>query len=98
MDLSSKRIIVTGCARGMGAATVRAYVRGEPVIVRDFRLADAMTLSEHPAWSQRDLDEMDQDVLDHLDLIRHEQAAEKQRAEQLAEHERRAAEAARRRG
>ena len=26
MDLQGKRIIVTGCARGMGAATVRAYV------------------------------------------------------------------------
>ena len=26
MDLNDKRIIVTGCARGMGAATVRAYV------------------------------------------------------------------------
>ncbi|HEY5679095.1 MAG TPA: SDR family NAD(P)-dependent oxidoreductase, partial [Pseudomonadales bacterium] len=26
MELNAKRIIVTGCARGMGAATVRAYV------------------------------------------------------------------------
>ncbi len=27
MELTNKNIIVTGCARGMGAATVRAYVR-----------------------------------------------------------------------
>ena len=27
MDLQGRRIIVTGCARGMGAATVAAYLR-----------------------------------------------------------------------
>ncbi len=36
MDLQGKRIIVTGSARGMGAATVRAYVRaGARVIAMD---------------------------------------------------------------
>ena len=36
MDLQGKRIIVTGSARGMGAATVRAYVRaGADVIGMD---------------------------------------------------------------
>lgn len=36
MELQSKRIIVTGSARGMGAATVRAYVRaGADVIGMD---------------------------------------------------------------
>jgi 3-oxoacyl-[acyl-carrier protein] reductase len=36
MDLEGKRIIVTGCARGMGAATVRAYVKaGAQVIGMD---------------------------------------------------------------
>lgn len=39
MELNAKRIIVTGCARGMGAATVRAYVgAGARVIGMD--LAD----------------------------------------------------------
>lgn len=36
MDLTTKRIIVTGCASGMGAATVRAYVAaGASVIGMD---------------------------------------------------------------
>jgi 3-oxoacyl-[acyl-carrier protein] reductase len=36
MELQGKRIIVTGCARGMGAATVRAYVQaGANVIGMD---------------------------------------------------------------
>lgn len=39
MQLENKRIIVTGCARGMGAATIRAYVNaGAEVIGMD--LAD----------------------------------------------------------
>jgi len=33
MDLQGKRIIVTGCARGMGAATMRAYVRAGAQVV-----------------------------------------------------------------
>lgn len=33
MDLEGKRIIVTGSARGMGAATVRAYVRAGAAVV-----------------------------------------------------------------
>ncbi len=33
MDLITKRIIVTGCASGMGAATVRAYVAGGASVV-----------------------------------------------------------------
>lgn len=33
MDLTAKRIIVTGCASGMGAATVRAYVRAGASVV-----------------------------------------------------------------
>ncbi len=33
MDLNNKRIIVTGCARGMGAATVRAYVNAGAQVV-----------------------------------------------------------------
>jgi NAD(P)-dependent dehydrogenase (short-subunit alcohol dehydrogenase family) len=32
MDLDGKKIIVTGAARGMGAATVRAYVRAGAVV------------------------------------------------------------------
>lgn len=41
MDLQGKRIIVTGCARGMGAATMRAYVRaGAKVVGMD--VADEM--------------------------------------------------------
>ena len=36
MELNGKRIIVTGCARGMGAATVRAYVAaGANVVAMD---------------------------------------------------------------
>lgn len=33
MELNGKRIVVTGCARGMGAATVRAYVRAGANVV-----------------------------------------------------------------
>ena len=33
MDLKDKRIIVTGCASGMGAATVRAYVKAGAQVV-----------------------------------------------------------------
>ena len=33
MDLADKRIIVTGCARGMGAATVRAYTQAGAQVV-----------------------------------------------------------------
>ena len=33
MDLAEKRIIVTGCASGMGAATVRAYVKAGAQVV-----------------------------------------------------------------
>ncbi len=33
MDLANKRIIVTGCARGMGAATIRAYVDAGALVV-----------------------------------------------------------------
>ena len=33
MDLTGKRIIVTGCASGMGAATVRAYVKAGAQVV-----------------------------------------------------------------
>ena len=33
MDLTEKRIIVTGCASGMGAATVRAYVEAGAQVV-----------------------------------------------------------------
>ena len=57
---------------------------------------DAMILSEHPTWSQRDLDETDQDILDHLDLIRHEQASQARREQQMAEHQARAAQATQR--
>ena len=36
MELDGKRIIITGCANGMGAATVRAYVKaGADVIGMD---------------------------------------------------------------
>ena len=36
MELKDKRIIVTGSARGMGAATVRAYVNaGAEVVAMD---------------------------------------------------------------
>lgn len=41
MELINKRIIVTGCARGMGAATVRAYVNaGAQVVGMDLNDAD----------------------------------------------------------
>jgi len=40
MDLVNKRIIVTGCARGMGAATIRAYVNAGAQVV-------GMDLSDH---------------------------------------------------
>lgn len=33
MELAGKRIVVTGCGRGMGAATVRAYVRAGARVV-----------------------------------------------------------------
>ncbi|SVD14523.1 uncharacterized protein METZ01_LOCUS367377, partial [marine metagenome] len=33
MELIDKRIIVTGCASGMGAATVRAYVKAGAQVV-----------------------------------------------------------------
>lgn len=33
MELKDKRIIVTGCARGMGAATIRAYVNAGAQVV-----------------------------------------------------------------
>ena len=33
MELVEKRIIVTGCASGMGAATVRAYVKAGAQVV-----------------------------------------------------------------
>ena len=36
MELDGKKIIITGCANGMGAATVRAYVKaGADVIGMD---------------------------------------------------------------
>ena len=40
MELTEKRIIVTGCASGMGAATVRAYVKaGAQVVGMDISAA-----------------------------------------------------------
>ena len=33
MELEGKRIVVTGCGRGMGAATVRAYVNAGARVV-----------------------------------------------------------------
>ena len=35
-------------------------------------LDDALFLYQHPSWSQRDLDETDQDVLDRLYLLEFE--------------------------
>ena len=41
MELQSKRIIVTGSARGMGAATVRAYVRAGADVI-DMNMGNPM--------------------------------------------------------
>jgi NAD(P)-dependent dehydrogenase (short-subunit alcohol dehydrogenase family) len=50
MDLSDKRIIVTGGARGMGAATVRAYVRaGAHVVSMDVSDDDGRKVVEDAA-------------------------------------------------
>lgn len=47
MDLEDKRIIVTGCARGMGAAIVRAYVRaGAHVVGMDINDDDGQAVVE----------------------------------------------------
>lgn len=46
MDLNGKRIIVTGSARGMGAATLSAYVRaGAAVIGMDINDTDGMLVA-----------------------------------------------------
>ena len=41
MELEGKRIVVTGCGRGMGAATVRAYVNAGATVVGMDITADA---------------------------------------------------------
>lgn len=47
MDLVGKRIIVTGSARGMGAATLRAYVRaGARVVGMDINDADGTRVAQ----------------------------------------------------
>ena len=54
MDISGKRIIVTGCARGMGASTLLAYVRaGARVIGMDINDTDGRQVagSAHQAGS-----------------------------------------------
>ena len=54
---------------------IRRYARGQSVHTSDLTLADAFFLDNHPTWSQRDLDEADQDVLDHLAAIARESGA-----------------------
>ena len=47
MELANKRIIVTGSARGMGAATLRAYTRAGAVVVgMDVSVDDGVAIAE----------------------------------------------------
>jgi hypothetical protein len=46
--------------------------------VTDHRLGDAFFLSAHPSWSQHDLDTAEQDIVDYLSAIQHEQARHSQ--------------------
>jgi hypothetical protein len=55
-------------------ALIRKYIRGRPVHVTDQTMADALFLHTHPEWSQRDLDEADQDIVDLLSAIQYEGA------------------------
>lgn len=50
-----------------------------------------MFLAAHPSWSQHDLDTADQDIVDRLQLISHEQAVHTKREADRAERERKAA-------
>jgi hypothetical protein len=59
--------------------------------VTDWSLSDALFLNGHPSWSQRDLDEADQDVVDYLSAISRETALEAQRQNRQAEREQAAA-------
>lgn len=53
----------------------------------DRGLQDAFFLVAHPSWSQRDLDDADQDIVDYLSAIQHEGALESERQRQKAERE-----------
>ena len=57
-----------------GLRAIRRYVRGQPVHIADHTLSDALFLSAHPSWSQRDLNEADQDIVDYLSAIQLETA------------------------
>ena len=59
----------------------------------DRTLSDSFFLSAHPAWSQRDLDETDQDVVDYLSAIQHEGAKHAQQLSYQAQREAAAARA-----
>jgi hypothetical protein len=59
--------------------------------VTDRALADALFLVAHPSWSQRDLDETDQDIIDHLAVIDREAAANAREERLKAEREHAAA-------
>jgi NAD(P)-dependent dehydrogenase (short-subunit alcohol dehydrogenase family) len=67
MDLQGKRIIVTGSARGMGAATVRAYVQaGAQVIAMDVTdEAGAAVAGEAHASGPGTAEYLHVDVSDH---------------------------------
>ena len=53
----------------------------------DHTLSDALFLTAHPTWSQRDLDEADQDIVDLLSAIQHESAEHAQQVSYQAQRE-----------
>ena len=53
----------------------------------DHTLLDALFLTAHPTWSQRDLDEADQDIVDLLSAIQHESAQHSRQQDQQARME-----------
>ena len=74
---------------------ISRYLSGGVVTASDPVMADALWLYAHPAWSQRDLDETDQDILDLMAAI--DLAAAKRSSLRRSEAEGKARNAARRR-
>ena len=78
---------VTGPVERDPRKLIRSYVRGKPVHVIDHTLSDAFFLASHPSWSQRDLMEADQDLIDYLSAIQHEGAVHSKEQSDNAQRE-----------
>jgi len=55
--------------------------------VTDVLLSDALFLDQYPSWSQRDLDDADQTLVEHLSTIAYEKAVRAKEQADQAERE-----------